>query len=385
MAVKTGHSISGGGNVALLSMLWRYRNGAFKSFVLFLFVSNLFYFAVRFVELSNTVRRLEHEKAVLHRNLEEKTTRLVEEEKKPKPADGKPQLVYSQKKYYPYIFNEPDKCKDDEGNDLPVFLLIVIKSTTAQFDRRRSIRLTWGNESTINGVIMRRIFLVAKSDDKKKQALLERERNEYHDIIQGDFHDSFRNLTIKDIMFMRWMTTYCSQTKFIFKGDDDVFVNIDNIVDYLLSLSKDQAKDLFAGSVLYPSPRITDPKSKYYVSTNLWNEKYYPPYVSGGGFVMSSLVSKKIFEVTKVTPIIPIDDAFLGVCLKKLGMKPQNHKGFKSWGVNRPKDICIYHEIMTLHKLNSEEMVDMWKKLHSSDFNDCAKSFKVSRDDEKLT
>ena len=178
---------------------------------------------------------------------------------------------------------------------------------------------------------------------------------------------------------------YFSLRTLLFQGDDDVFVNINNIVDYLLSLSPEQAKNLFAGSVLYPSPRITDPKSKYYVSTNLWNEKYYPPYVSGGGFVMSSLVSKKIFEVTKVTPIIPIDDAFLGVCLKKLGLKPQNHKGFKSWGVNRRKDVCIYQEIMTLHKLNSEEMVEMWRKLQDADldFSDCATAFKVANEQDK--
>lgn len=97
---------------------------------------------------------------------------------------------------------------------------------------------------------------------------------------------------------------------------------------------------------------------------------------------MSSLVAKKIFEVTKVTPIIPIDDAFLGVCIEKLGMKPKNHKGFKSWGVNRRKDVCIYYEIMTLHKLNSEEMVEMWKKLNDAnlDFSDCAAAFKVVPD-----
>jgi len=58
---------------------------------------------------------------------------------------------------------------------------------------------------------------LAKSDDVKKQMLLQQESEEFNDIIQGDFHDSFRNLTIKDIMFMRWMTTYCSQVKFIFK------------------------------------------------------------------------------------------------------------------------------------------------------------------------
>lgn len=65
------------------------------------------------------------------------------------------------------------------------------------------------------------------------------------------------------------------------QGDDDVFVNMQNIIDYVVSFPNDKAKDIFTGSVLYPSPRITDPKSKYYVSSNLWNEKYYPPYVSG--------------------------------------------------------------------------------------------------------
>lgn len=64
-------------------------------------------------------------------------------------------------------------------------------------------------------------------------------------------------------------------------------------------------------------------------------------------------------------------------------MKPQNHKGFKSWGVNRPKDICIYREIMTLHKLNSEEMITMWKELNKSNFSDCAKEFKDTSNTER--
>lgn len=86
---------------------------------------------------------------------------------------------------------------------------------------------------------------------------------------------------------------------FRLQGDDDVFVNMQNIVDFLLSLSPEKGKNLFTGSVLYPSPRIKDPKSKYYVPSKLWPEKYYPPYVSGGGFLMSSVVAKKIFEVRR--------------------------------------------------------------------------------------
>ena len=44
------------------------------------------------------------------------------------------------------------------------------------------------------------------------------------------------------------------------------------------------------------SPRIKNPRSKYYVSSNLWNEDYYPKYVSGGGFVMTKNAALGIFK-----------------------------------------------------------------------------------------
>ena len=50
------------------------------------------------------------------------------------------------------------------------------------------------------------------------------------------------------------------------------------------------------GSRLVHSPRIKNPRSKYYVSSNLWNEDYYPKYVSGGGFVMTKNAALGIFK-----------------------------------------------------------------------------------------
>ena len=65
----------------------------------------------------------------------------------------------------------------------------------------------------------------------------------------------------------------------------------------------------------------------------------------------------------KELPIIPIDDAFIGVCLRKLGYRPTNHKGFKSWGVKYLElDNCVWSEVMTFHKLQPEEMEVMWRK-----------------------
>ena len=79
------------------------------------------------------------------------------------------------------------------------------------------------------GINVRRIFLLGDStpvnDDnpqatilsKRHEALLIEEQREYGDILQGEFHDSFRNLTLKEIMFLNWLPRHCPRTQFIFK------------------------------------------------------------------------------------------------------------------------------------------------------------------------
>merc|ERR1712035_246602 len=67
-------------------------------------------------------------------------------------------------------------------------------------------------------------------------------------------------------------------------------------------------------------------------------------------------------KAMKELPIIPIDDAFIGVCLRKLGLRPTNHKGFKSWGIKYlEQNNCVWNEVMTFHKLQPEELEQMWK------------------------
>lgn len=322
---------------------------------------------------------------------------MLEHQESKAKNETKPQteFTYSQKKYYENRIDAPHVCRNLTTGKLDeVYLLIVIKSMTGSFARRKAIRDTWGNTDKIPGILekyapsligsqlnVRRIFLLGKSDETNKdnnrhELLLKEEAHEWGDILQGDFQDSFRNLTLKEIMFLRWVPAYCPHTKFIFKGDDDIFANIPNIVQYIQSLSLSQQRDMFVGSVLYPSPRITDARSKYYVSEKLWPEKYYPPYVSGGGFIMSAVMAARIFEAMKELPIIPIDDAFMGVCLRKLGLRPQNHKGFKSWGVKYLEhDNCVWKEVMTFHKLQPEELAQVWQKfVNSSNEEKCTKT-----------
>ena len=65
--------------------------------------------------------------------------------------------MFFQKKHFPYVINQPEKCKDEKGRPYPrVFLILAIKSKASDFSRRMSVRKTWGNESLIAGVIIKR-------------------------------------------------------------------------------------------------------------------------------------------------------------------------------------------------------------------------------------
>ena len=41
--------------------------------------------------------------------------------------------------------------------------------------------------------------------------------------------DSYWNLTLKDVAILNWLNINCPQIPFIFKSDDDVYVNAHNL------------------------------------------------------------------------------------------------------------------------------------------------------------
>ena len=58
------------------------------------------------------------------------------------------------------------------------------------------------------------------------QKQLQTEQRVHNDVIQHNFVDSFANLTLKTGFALKWvMGNNCSRAKFVFKTDDDTFVN----------------------------------------------------------------------------------------------------------------------------------------------------------------
>lgn len=200
--------------------------------------------------------------------------------------------------------------------------------------------------------------------------LLGYESHIFKDILLWDFQDTFFNLTLKETHFLQWVNTSCPDVRFIFKGDADVYVNMENILEMLKGQKSDA--DLFVGDIIFNARPIRRRSSKYFVPEFMYGGGMYPSYAGGGGFVMSGYTARRLSSACQQVELFPIDDVFLGMCLQRIGIKPTRHEGFKTFGIVRPSaapnlqvfDPCFYRELMVVHSLTVPQIWLMWNLLH---------------------
>ncbi|XP_078452291.1 N-acetyllactosaminide beta-1,3-N-acetylglucosaminyltransferase 2 isoform X1 [Lampetra planeri] len=274
-------------------------------------------------------------------------------------------LLYQNCQTFPQLIDQPRKCAGHRP-----FLLFAIKSVIAHFDRRQAIRESWGAETSGN-VTVRRVFLLGRPAnpdlEPNLQHLLDLESKRYSDILQWDFRDSFFNLTLKELLFLKWVEQRCSDVRFIFKGDDDVFVNTDRTVALLSNITApDKVQNLFLGDVIVNAGPHRDKKVKYYIPESVF-EGAYPPYAGGGGYVYSGEMARRIHQVSRQVMQFPIDDVYVGMCLRRMGFAPTKNSGFRTFDISEKErnNICVYRDLILVHPRNPHEMMDIWKSLHS--------------------
>lgn len=55
----------------------------------------------------------------------------------------------------------------------------------------------------------------------------------FGDIVVADMKDSYKNLTLKVLYMLEWTSTHCSNARFFMKTDDDVFLNVPLVLDFI--------------------------------------------------------------------------------------------------------------------------------------------------------
>lgn len=131
--------------------------------------------------------------------------------------------------YYPYRFlTNSEKCAVDRMD-----LFIVVKSAMNHFAHRMAIRKTYGQEDEVPGKIIRLLFFLGIENKKTVQNVIDKEISEYNDIIQMNFVDNYYNNTIKTMMSFRWVYEHCSIADFYLFTDDDMYISVKNLLDYI--------------------------------------------------------------------------------------------------------------------------------------------------------
>ncbi|XP_068599596.1 N-acetyllactosaminide beta-1,3-N-acetylglucosaminyltransferase 3-like [Brachionichthys hirsutus] len=293
------------------------------------------------------------------------------------PNNIKDFLYHRHCRHFPMLLDLPGKCGGPDKS-AEVFLLLVIKSSPLNYDRREVLRKTWAKERSYNGVWIRRLFISGTSDSgfekRRLNELLELEHRQYGDVLQWDFMDTFYNLTLKQILFLEWMERSCPNVRFLLNGDDDVFANPDNMVEFLQSLkNNDGSKHLFTGHLIQNVGPIRESYSKYYIPVQVQESEAYPPYCGGGGFLLSGYTASVIYKMSKSVEILPIDDVYMGMCLAKAGLGPTSHMGVMTAGLRVPPgtldqyDPCFFRDVLLVHRFLSARLFHMWHRINDPD------------------
>lgn len=272
---------------------------------------------------------------------------------------------------YPYLINHPDKCGDGSRRSQDnVLLLLFVKSSPENSEWRQAIRDTWGNESfawSELGASVKVLFALGVHRNVWQRAAMQRalwqEDQVYGDLIQQDFLDTFHNLTTKLILQFQWAHKYCRQAHFLMSADDDIFIHMPNLVKYLQQLQGRPAgaKDVWVGHVHRGAPPVRRKDNKYHVPVDLYPWPSYPDYTAGAGYVVSGDVAAKIYSATLLlNSSMYIDDVYMGMCAKAMGISPEEHVFFSGEGkaLYHP---CIYSHMITSHG-HTTDVRSLWRE-----------------------
>ena len=257
--------------------------------------------------------------------------------------------------YYPFVdfkFVFPEVTPTELGISSKAqkyFLVILVNSgaTGEKFRKRReAIRQTWGNRSNceqrkavtderLKDLRWLLVFVVGKAgpgtnDDELNKA----EAREHNDMLIGNITDNYINNVVKFFMAQVWASRF--DIKYTFKTDDDVYVRIPRVLEYLVNAKFPQP---FYAGMTYPKIRVNrEIGGKWTVSWKYYEETHFPRFNPGAFFILSSDLLNKLFDYVNIRKPFHTDDAYVGVAMRDYKIHTTRINSFRV-GPHMPKFI----------------------------------------------
>jgi len=241
-------------------------------------------------------------------------------------------------------------------------LLIAVLSIPEAFSRRQAIRDTWAQKSELEANDVKLVFILGRAKKNATQDLVRREGRQQGDIIQEDFVESFRNLTLKSIMGVKWAAYFCPGAKYFLKTDDDMFINLKQMVLYLGTL---RGYRLAAGTCGSGGKVIRNERSKYFVPFAQYQQEKWPTYCSGTGYILSGDLLREVYITSLQTPYLYMEDVYVtGLCLKKLkDVKLFPRHRFLTNFRQLESEWCDIERLIMVHGVIEAKQYEVWKQL----------------------
>lgn len=233
--------------------------------------------------------------------------------------------------------------------------------------------------------------------------------------------DSYNNLTLKSLSLISWAHKFCKNANYVFKIDDDVFLNTKMFHDLIICITKarndiykklyqentitigeDNVQDKFdQGSVVQPSSSTElaecesfkpyglinyyvnskshdyesyifggylykgvqadrNPSSKWYLDRSVYRYDRLPPFLSGTAYFMSSNIIPHLLHEAQHHPVISLEDVYMSGIIGSQGLKLKlSH--LNGWSRFRPRwdSVCTYNKLLTAHGLSPAELSTM--------------------------
>ena len=241
--------------------------------------------------------------------------------------------------YQPYVdfrFVYPDI--QPTIRDTRDLYMVVLVNSGAKGERSREhrakIRETWAsksscecakamNDTNLKDLKWILVFVLGRADDMDNRRNMA-EAMQYNDMIIGNINDNYLNNIMKYYMGQLWASFLGA--KYTLKTDDDVYVRVPKVIEYLVSRGSPQR--FYAGGTYRNSIVLRWPGGKWSISHKYFPERFYPPFNAGAFFILSTDLVGSLINFVHFRKPFHTDDAYVGVAMRDLGVDVVHIRSF---------------------------------------------------------
>jgi len=233
-----------------------------------------------------------------------------------------------------------------------LYFLVIVHSAPNHFRERALIRDTWGSVAALAGWQVKVVFMLGLAGDDELEDegeaeqrnsvksrslhsfprarhshraesvnwLVGRESAIEGDILQGNFTDNLGNQIEKHIMGYNWVHHQCSTPRFVLKTDDDVFVEIFHLFNFVSAVYGFSPGPSLVCDVI---PAGTGPHRTSGRPNLLSVHRHLPKYCSGAAYLITPSLISRFLKAAHKMERVAMDDVFMtGIVRQKMKVSP---------------------------------------------------------------